>query len=152
MDALQDTTIDLVVAGHTHRAANTVVGKIPLVEGFNAGASYSVAQLMVKGGDVAWAGTATRTAKNAGVAQRPDVKAIVDAANADTLEERTRVIGTQSADILRDPTRLSESAMGNMVADAMLEAFPGVEASMTNSGGLRADILQDAADRRRAAG
>ena len=36
---LQDTTIDLVVAGHTHRAANTVVGKIPVVEGFNAGVS-----------------------------------------------------------------------------------------------------------------
>ena len=86
VEALQDTTIDLVVAGHTHRAANTVVGKIPLVEGFNAGASYSVAQLMVKGGDVAWAGTATRTAKNLGVAPRPDVQAIVDAANADTLE------------------------------------------------------------------
>ena len=47
VNALQDTTIDLVVAGHTHRAANTVVGKIPVVEGFNAGVSYSVAQLMV---------------------------------------------------------------------------------------------------------
>ena len=50
VEALQDTTIDLVIAGHTHRAANTVVGHIPVVEGFNAGASYSVAQLMVKGG------------------------------------------------------------------------------------------------------
>ena len=141
MDALQDTTIDLVVAGHTHRAANTVVGKIPLVEGFNAGASYSVAQLMVKGGDVAWAGTATRAAKNLGVAARPDVQAIVDAANEETAELRNEVIGTQSADIRRDPTRLSESAMGNMVADAMLAKYPGVEAALTNSGGLRADIL-----------
>ena len=52
VNALQDTTIDLVVAGHTHRAANTVVGKIPVVEGFNAGVSYSVAQLMVDDGDV----------------------------------------------------------------------------------------------------
>ncbi len=141
MNALQDTTIDLVVAGHTHRAANTVVGKIPLVEGFNAGASYSVAQLMVKGGDVAWAGTATRTAKNLGVAARPDVQAIVDAANEETAELRNEVIGTQSADIRRDPTRLSESAMGNMVADAMLAKYPGVEAALTNSGGLRQDIL-----------
>ncbi|MEZ0292839.1 MAG: 5'-nucleotidase C-terminal domain-containing protein, partial [Solirubrobacteraceae bacterium] len=143
MEALQDTTIDLVVAGHTHRAANTVVGRIPLVEGFNAGASYSVAQLMVKGGDVAWAGTATRTAKNLGVASRPDVQAIVDAANADTLEERTAVIGTQQGHIRRDPARLSESAMGNLVTDAMLATYPGVEAALTNSGGLRADILSE---------
>jgi 2',3'-cyclic-nucleotide 2'-phosphodiesterase (5'-nucleotidase family) len=138
---LQDTTVDLVVAGHTHRAANMFVGRIPVVEGFNAGASYSVAQLMVSKGDVVWAGTATRTAKNLGVAARPDVQAIVDQANADTAVLRNQVIGTASIDILRDPTRLNESAMGNMVADAMREKYPGVEAAITNSGGLRQDIL-----------
>jgi 2',3'-cyclic-nucleotide 2'-phosphodiesterase (5'-nucleotidase family) len=51
------------------------------------------------------------------------------------------VIGTQSVDIRRDPTRLSESAMGNLVADAMRERYPGVDAAITNSGGLRADLL-----------
>ena len=61
VDELQDTTVDLVVAGHTHRAANTMVGRIPVVEGFNAGISYSVAQLMVRRGDVRWTGAATRT-------------------------------------------------------------------------------------------
>ncbi len=140
--AIQDTTVDLVIAGHTHRAANTVVGRIPVVEGFNAGASYSVAQLMLSGGDVVWAGTANRTAKNLGVAARADVKAIVDQANAETAVLRNQVIGTQSADILRDPTRLSESAMGNMVADAMRDKYPGVDAALTNSGGLRQDILR----------
>jgi 2',3'-cyclic-nucleotide 2'-phosphodiesterase (5'-nucleotidase family)/predicted AlkP superfamily phosphohydrolase/phosphomutase len=139
---LQDTTIDLVVAGHTHRAANTVVGHIPVVEGYNAGVSYSVAQLMVDHGDVQWAGTATRLAKNLGVAQRPDVKAIVDKANADTLPLRAAVIGTQSVDLLRDnPARLKESNMGNLVADAMRLKY-GVDAAITNSGGLRADIFR----------
>jgi len=141
VQALQDTTIDLVIAGHTHRAANTVVGRIPVVEGFNAGASYSVAQLMIKGSDVAWAGTATRVAKNLGVAARPDVQAIVDAANAETAVLRNKVIGTQSGDIRRDPTRLNESAMGNLVADAMRASYPGVDAALTNSGGLRADLI-----------
>ncbi|MGH3099597.1 MAG: metallophosphoesterase, partial [Thermoleophilia bacterium] len=83
-EAIQDTTVDLVIAGHTHRAANTVVGRIPVIEGFNAGASYSVAQLMLSRGDVVWAGTTNRTAKNLGVAARPDVQAIVDQANAET--------------------------------------------------------------------
>jgi 5'-nucleotidase/UDP-sugar diphosphatase len=139
--AIQDTTVDLVIAGHTHRAANTVVGRIPVVEGFNAGASYSVAQLMLSGGDVVWAGTANRTAKNLGVASRGDVQAIVDQANAETAVLRNQVIGTQSSDIRRDPTRLSESAMGNLVADAMRLKYPGVDAALTNSGGLRQDIL-----------
>jgi 2',3'-cyclic-nucleotide 2'-phosphodiesterase (5'-nucleotidase family) len=96
---------------------------------------------MVTGGDVAWAGGATRLAKNIGVAQRADVKAIVDDANAQTAILRNQVIGTQSGDILRAPTRLFESAMGNMVTDAMREKYPGVDAALTNSGGLRADLL-----------
>ena len=51
------------------------------------------------------------------------------------------MIGTQAFDILRDPARLHESAMGNMVADAMRRfKYPGVEAAITNSGGLRQDI------------
>jgi 2',3'-cyclic-nucleotide 2'-phosphodiesterase (5'-nucleotidase family) len=139
--ALQSTTVDLVIAGHTHRAANTFVGRIPVVEGFAAGASYSVVQLMVSRGDVVWAGTANRIAKTLGVASRPDVQAIVDAANAETAELRNQVIGTQTGDILRDPTRLHESAMGNLVTDAMRDKYPGVDAALTNSGGLRQDLV-----------
>jgi 2',3'-cyclic-nucleotide 2'-phosphodiesterase (5'-nucleotidase family) len=141
VNGLQNTTVDLVIAGHTHRAANTIVGHIPVVEGFNAGASYSVAQLMVSGSDVTWTGAATRTAKNLGVPSRPDVQAIVDQANADTAVLRNQVIGTQSIDIRRDPARLAESAMGNLVADAMLAKYPGIDGALTNSGGLRQDIV-----------
>ena len=141
VEALQETSVDLVIAGHTHRIANTVVGRIPVAEGVNAGGSYSVAQLVVSGGDVTWVSPATRVAKNLGVTQRADVKEIVDAANAETAVLRNEVIGTQEIDILRDPTRLSESAMGNLVADAMIGAYPGIDAALTNSGGLRADIL-----------
>ena len=143
VENIQSTTVDLVVAGHTHRPANFFVGRIPVIEGFNAGVSYSVAQLMVKHGDVAWAGTAVRIAKNLGVAQRADVKAIVDAANTETAPLRNRVIGAQSeagGDILRDPARLRESEMGNLVTDAMLARYPEAEAAITNSGGLREDL------------
>ena len=96
---------------------------------------------MVSGGDVIWAGGQTRIAKTLGVASRPDVQAIVDQANADTEELRNQVVGTQVNDILRDLTRLHESEMGNMVADAMLGKYPGIDAALTNSGGLRADLV-----------
>jgi 2',3'-cyclic-nucleotide 2'-phosphodiesterase (5'-nucleotidase family) len=95
---------------------------------------------MVRDGDVAWTGAATRLAKNLGVPERADVKAIVDDANARTEALRNEVIGSASIDVLRDPTRLSESAMGNLVADAMRARYPGVDAALTNSGGLRADL------------
>ena len=138
VDALQSTTIDLVIAGHTHNIANYVRGHIPVVEGVNAGGSYTVGQLMMRHGDVVWTGAATRVSKDLGVAPRADVKAIVDKANADTAPLRNRVIGTRSVDIKRDLSRLTESAMGNLVADAMRAKYPEAEAAITNSGGLRA--------------
>ncbi len=137
---IQDTTVDVILAGHTHRVSNLMVGNILVAEGLNAGASYSVVQMVVHGQDVEWAGAATRIAKNLGVAKRPDVQAIVDDANAQTAVLRNQVIGTQQFDIKRAPTRLFESAMGNMVADAMRLKYPGVDAAITNSGGLRADL------------
>jgi 2',3'-cyclic-nucleotide 2'-phosphodiesterase (5'-nucleotidase family) len=140
-EGIQDTGVDAVVAGHTHRVSNLMVGDILVTEGVNAGATYSVLQLVVHGGDVEWAGGATRVAKTLGVTPRADVQAIVDAANAETAVLRNQVIGTQGADIVRDPARLSESAMGNLVADAMRAAYPGVDGALTNSGGLRADLL-----------
>ena len=97
-DELQDTTVDAMIVGHTHRISNLMRGNILITEGINAGTSYSVLQLIVQGGDVA-AGGATRVAKNLGVAQRADVKAIVDAANAETAVLRNKVIGTQVNDI-----------------------------------------------------
>ena len=69
-DQLQDTTVDAMIVGHTHRVSNLMRGKILVTEGVNAGATYSVLQLMVQGGDVTWAGGATRVAKDLGVAPR----------------------------------------------------------------------------------
>jgi 2',3'-cyclic-nucleotide 2'-phosphodiesterase (5'-nucleotidase family) len=140
-EALGSTTVDAIVAGHTHRVSNLMVGNILVTEGINAGASYSVLQMMVVGNDVQWAGGATRIAKNLGVARRPDVQAIVDDANEQTAVLRNQVIGTQLNDITRAPTRLFESEMGNLVTDAMRGKYPGIDAAFTNSGGLRADLV-----------
>ena len=143
-DQIQSTTVDAMIVGHTHRVSNLMYGDLLITEGINAGTSYSVLQLMVRDGDVAWAGGATRVAKNLGVAQRADVKAVVDAANEEVRPILEEVVGTQEFDILRDPTRLHESAMGNLVADAMMDKYAGeAEAVYTNSGGLRADIPCD---------
>jgi 2',3'-cyclic-nucleotide 2'-phosphodiesterase (5'-nucleotidase family) len=140
-DALQGTTVDAMIVGHTHRISNLMRGHILITEGINAGVSYSVLQLIISKGDVQWAGGATRVAKDIGVPARADVKAIVDKANADTAPLRNLVIGEQTADIKRDPTRLNESAMGNLVTDAMVEKYPEVDGAYTNSGGLRQDLV-----------
>ena len=64
--------MDAMVVGHTHRISNLMGGDILVTEGINAGASYSVLQLMVvRAGTSAWAGGATRVAKTLGVAPAP---------------------------------------------------------------------------------
>ncbi len=140
-EALADTTVDAIIAGHTHRVSNLHVGNILVAEGINAGATYSVLQLIVRDNDVLWAGASTRLAKNLGVAGDPEVQAIIDEAGEETAVLRNQVVGTQVNDVLRAPTRLFESEMGNLVADAMRLKYPGVEAALTNSGGLRADLV-----------
>ena len=58
------------VAGHAHRITNLVVGDILVIEGINAGGSYSVAQLVVEGR--CRVGRRRHTvAKNIGVANVP---------------------------------------------------------------------------------
>jgi 2',3'-cyclic-nucleotide 2'-phosphodiesterase (5'-nucleotidase family) len=142
-EELQDSSIDVILGGHTHWPTNVMVGEILVLEGTNAGKDFPVVQMMVAGNEVVWAGGTNFLPKTLGVAQRPDVKAIVDKANADTAPLRNVVIGTQVFDIKRDPTRLNESAMGNLVSDALTWFYPTVEASLQNSGGLRADINCD---------
>jgi 2',3'-cyclic-nucleotide 2'-phosphodiesterase (5'-nucleotidase family) len=140
-DALQGTTVDAIIVGHTHRISNLMRGRILVTEGINAGTSYSVLQLMVEDGDVAWVGGATRVARNIGVAPRAAVQAIIDDANAQTAVLRNQVIGTQVNDITRAPDRLHESEMGNLVADSMRAKYPGVDAAYTKTGGLRANLV-----------
>jgi 2',3'-cyclic-nucleotide 2'-phosphodiesterase (5'-nucleotidase family) len=120
-----------------------MVGHILVLEASNAGKDFMVAQLLVGTDDVVWAGGANILAKNLGVAARADVAAIVKKASDDTAPLRNQIIGSQLFDILRDPTRLSESAMGNMIADAQRWYYPEVDAAIINSGGLRADIKCD---------
>lgn len=89
--------------------------------------------------DIGTSGTITNVASVTSETVDPD-------ASNNTFSEDTglvlsnTVIGTQQFDILRAPSRLFESAMGNMVTDAMRLKYPGVDGAFTNSGGLRADI------------
>ena len=104
--------VDAIVAGHTHRVSNLMVGDILVTEGINAGASYSVMQLMVSGGDVQGGRRDAHRQRISAWQRDPDVQAIVDAANAETAPLRNEVIGSQSVDIQRDPTRLERVADG----------------------------------------
>lgn len=80
-----------------------------------------------------------------------DIKPIVDSALAFAAEKGNEPVATQTADITtafvggaRDD-RSKESTLGNLVADAQLDAVAdtpaGADLSVVNAGGLRADLL-----------
>ena len=131
-----------------------MVGDISSPRAINAGGSYSVVQMVVKGhGDVEWAGAATRVAKNIGVATRPDVQAIVDDANAQTAVLRNQVIGYAGA--VRHHAGAVRGCSSRRWATSSPTRcalkYPGVDAAYTNSGGLRADLVCAPRRRRRGA-
>ena len=85
-----------MVVGHTHRISNLMRGDILITEGSTPARPTRSSSSWSQGGDVQWAGGATRIAKNLGRRARADVQAIVDDANAQTAVLRNQVIGTQA--------------------------------------------------------
>ena len=84
-DELQDTTVDAMIVGHTHRISNLMRGNILITEGINAGDELLRAPAHGQGrrrrlGRRCDAGGEEPRRR----AQRADVKAIVDDANAQT--------------------------------------------------------------------
>ena len=119
-----------MIVGHTHRVSNLMRGDILITEGINAGATLLGAAAAGQGRrrGLGRRGDARRQEPRRG-ARGPTCRR-----SSTTPTRRPPCCATRSSarrqfDILRDPTRLNESAMGNMVADAMREKYPGVEAA-----------------------
>ena len=70
----------------------------------------------------------------------PDVQAMIDGFNAQLDEELNVAIGTTTTalDSRRASVRGGETAIGNLIADAMREAS-GADIAITNGGGIRGD-------------
>jgi len=73
----------------------------------------------------------------------PQVSDLVDRAALQSAEVAQRPVGSVTADITREPGPSGESPLGNLVADAQLEAARGrgAQLALTNPGGVRTDLL-----------
>jgi 5'-nucleotidase/UDP-sugar diphosphatase len=150
--------IDLVVGGHSHTLlSNTVSGAplpCPVVETATDGRAVPIVQAGANGRFVGRIDLALDAAGRA-AAFRGDAREITldtpeDAAVAALLAQlalpieatRRRVVGQVSGDFSPGPCRGAECALGNLVADAMLDAArpAGAELAITNVGGLRAPL------------
>ncbi|WP_430335798.1 bifunctional metallophosphatase/5'-nucleotidase [Rhodococcus sp. ACT016] len=76
----------------------------------------------------------------------PMVADLVSRASRQSDEVAQRAVGAVTDDITREPTPGGESPLGDLIADAQLEAARGrgAQLALTNPGGIRADLLFDA--------
>jgi 5'-nucleotidase len=148
-----DPEVDALITGHSHNAYNCQIsvkknyGPMLVTSAGNNGKFLTDIDLTVNGtnGQVA-ASTATNVSiVDAGVTPDPDVKALLDQYALISAPIANRVIGSITADITRTQNAAGESALGDVIADAQLEATVaeadgGAVVAMTNPGGIRTDL------------
>jgi 5'-nucleotidase len=139
--------IDVVVSGHTHSFYNcTIDGKL-VTSASSAGRMITDIDLRVRQSD---GSVVSKTARNLVVTR--DVPK--DAGEAELLAHYrpladkvgNRVVGSIAASLTRNENAAGESGLGDLVADAFLEAaknVPGAnpDVALWNPGGIRADLV-----------
>jgi 5'-nucleotidase len=150
VDGLHDA-VDVVVSGHTHQAYVCDIDGTLVTQAGDTGRWVTEINLRIdrRTKDVQVA-TAINHAVDHSIAAEPQVAALVDRYAKAADELAAREVGRISADLRRGPlTDAGESPMGNVIADAMLEATVDdgdAQVAIHNDGGVRADIVFERSD------
>jgi 5'-nucleotidase len=134
--------VDVLIGDHTDVTVNAVVDDVLVVETRSRGVQYAVIDVDVDlaGGGVLRKAATLHTPFADEIAPDPAVAAMVDGWRAQVAPLFDRKVGEAGATLER--SRQGESALGNLVADALRTAY-GTELAFVNSGGLR-DTLPSA--------
>jgi 5'-nucleotidase len=143
-----DPEVDVFIMGHSHSQYNCVVNNRIVTQAGSSGGYLTDIDLTIShttGDVIAKKATNIRVIKS-GVAKDPDMTALLAKYKAIADPIANRVIGSITADITRSGNSAGESALGDVIADAMLEETSpsgagGAVISFMNPGGIRADLL-----------
>jgi 5'-nucleotidase len=145
-----DRAVDLVVSGHTHEAyVCRVDGRLVTSAGSFGRLLTAIDLTLDRGtGDVVSAQARNHVVDPQRYAAAPAVQALVERAAAAVREVADRVVGRVEGAFTQETSPSGESNLGDLVADAQLAAMQehGVQAAITNPGGLRAPIRSQRAD------
>ena len=146
--------VDAVVGGHSHTlfsnteegamAYPTMVGNVPVVQAYAYSKYVGHLTLVFDDAGNVTSATGDTILLDASVAEDPAAVARVAELAGPIEEMKTRVVAEAAGFIEGDRAvcRAMECAMGNLVADAMLDrvADQGIQIAIQNGGGLRASI------------
>ena len=138
--------VDVVITGHTHQPYNcTIDGKL-VTSAFSFGRLVTKIDLSI---DRATRDVVAKVADNRivsrDVPKDPRLTSLVAKYNSIAAPLANRVIGGITSDITRATNSAGESALGDVIADAQLQAtapagFGDAVAAFMNPGGIRADF------------
>lgn len=141
-----DPAVDVVISGHTHNAYNCVINNMLVTSASSFGRIVTDVDLTIdlSTGDVIGK-TATNNIVTRDVTKDSFITALIAKYNAIAAPLANRVIGSITADITRTNNAAGESALGDVIADAQLEAtndpgFGEAVVAFMNPGGIRADL------------
>lgn len=142
-----DDAVDLVIAGHTNDEFVCEIDGKWVTMADNAGRLFTKIDVEL---NRVTKDMTVKTIENlpnlqAGVTPDAEVTALIDKYNAIAAPLANRVIGSITANITRTPNAAGESALGDVIADAQLDAtndpaFGDAVVAFMNPGGIRADL------------
>jgi len=142
--------VDAIFTGHSHQQYNCVIddpegAPRPVIQGASFGRLLSVVDLkidrrtrdVVRGETKAHNEIVTRD-----VTPDADVVKLIDEAKTKAAPIANKAVGTITADLVAKGAASGESPLGDVIADAQLEATKsnGAQIAMTNPGGIRTDF------------
>lgn len=144
-----DKAVDVVVSGHTHQAYVCEIDGRLVTSGDKYGTIVTAIDLKL---DPATRDVISATADNVIVrtgvyAKDPEQTALLEAYDKVAGPLANRVAGSLTASLSRVPNDAGESVLGDLIADAQLEATRaddngGAAIAFTNPGGIRTDIVK----------
>jgi 5'-nucleotidase len=146
-DRIKDD-VDVIVSGHTHQAYNCTFDKKLVTSAASFGRLITSIDLKI---DTATDEVVSKTARNV-IVTRDVPKSAAQTAILDRYRPlyepiANKPIGTIARDITRAPNTAGESGLGDVAADAILEATRdaasgGAVLAFMNPGGIRADLTR----------
>jgi len=141
-----DKAVDVVISGHTHRAYNCRIDGRLVTSGDKYGTIVTQIDLTLDAqtGDVTHAVADNVIVRPERFAKDPWQTALIEAYEVRARPLARRVVGRIGATLPREPNAAGETAIGQVIADAQLEATAGVGAqiALMNPGGIRAALVR----------
>jgi 5'-nucleotidase len=141
-----DDAVDVVVSGHTHQAYNCVIDGKPVTSASSFGRLVTDIDLTLdrRSHDVSSV-SVNNVIVTRDVAPDPAQTALIAKYDAVAAPLANRVIGQVTADITRTANAAGESALGDVIADAQLDAtdepdFGDAIVAFMNPGGIRTEL------------